>query len=81
LSKILQVVLADNAAIKHPHPTLHPILALDLLDDLFESSHVGGPGRDVLPATASSHPKRKSIAVRENHRSWILSSCREHKAY
>ena len=27
-----------------------------------------------MPATASSHPNRKSIAVRENHRSWMLSS-------
>src|SRR6267142_1678843 len=30
LPKILQIILADNAAIKHPHPTLHSVLALDL---------------------------------------------------
>src|SRR4029077_6211828 len=42
LPKILQVILADNAAIKHPHPTSHPVLVLDCVDDLFEGGHVGG---------------------------------------
>ena len=35
---------------------------------------VQSPIKTVLAATASSHPKRKSIAVRENHRSWMLNS-------
>ena len=42
LPKILQVIFADNAAIKHPHSTLHPGLVLDLVHDLFEGGHVGG---------------------------------------
>jgi hypothetical protein len=42
LPKILEVILADNAAIKHPHPTSHSILAFDLVHYLFEGGHVGG---------------------------------------
>ena len=42
MPKILQVIFADNAAIKHPHSTLHPVLVLDLVHDLFEGGHVGG---------------------------------------
>jgi hypothetical protein len=42
LPKILEIILADNAAIKHPHPTPHPVLALDLGNDLFEGGHVRG---------------------------------------
>ena len=42
LPKILQVILADDATIKHPHPALHPVFTLDLVDDLLQGGHVGG---------------------------------------
>jgi hypothetical protein len=42
LPKLLQIILANHPAIKHPHPALHPVFTLDLIDDLLESGYVRG---------------------------------------